>query len=51
MKNIPKVNDIQKIKKHIRWIHPHLAREKNLSDREELETKLDKISKTYRKLR
>ena len=52
MKILPKIkNNIESEKKKVRWIHPHLAREKNLSDRESLESKLDKISKTHRKLK
>lgn len=49
MKKLPKLteqeNDMTKRKMHIRWYHPHLAREKNLSHREKIENILDKTSK------
>ena len=49
MKKLPKLaeqeNAMTKRKMHIRWIHPHLAREKNLSHREKLELALDRLSK------
>lgn len=53
MKKLPKLaeqeNAMTKRKMHIRWIHPHLAREKNLSHREKLELALDRLSKkTYK---
>ena len=51
MKKLPKLTEsngerIQRLKTHVIWNHPHLARQKNLSDREHLENKLDKLSKT-----
>jgi len=34
-----------KIRRHIRFMHPHLAREKNLDNRQKLDRKIDSIER------
>ena len=48
-KNVKEQGSIEsfliRAKRHIRSMHPHLAREKNISNTEKLEKTLDRISK------